>query len=343
MMVELEERMQNSKVSPMTSKAKVKPELVGMRPAYGEALVELGRANPRVVVLTADVSTSDASRSFMEEFPDRYFDVGIAEQSLVDVAVGLAHVGAIPFVNAFAVFLTSRALEPVLTHASYGKANLKLVGHLSGLSPQMDGPTHHSITDIATMRTLPGMTVVCPADAAAMRKLLPQVAMWPGPVYLRVTRHEVPSIGSASYVPVIGRAGMLRDGGDVTLVGIGTLVSRCLEASVVLAREGIDARVLDVHTVKPLDGPAIIAAARETGGLVVAEEHSVIGGLAGAIAEVITESGLRAPLRRVGMKDRFAASGGYFEMLDYFGMSVMDVVDRAREVVSLKRSNSPTI
>jgi transketolase len=312
-------------------------ELAGMRPAFGEALVELGRANPDVVALTADVNTSDYSYLFAEAFPDRYVNVGIAEMALVDVAVGLANAGRIPFCNTFAVFLASRAFEAVLTHLAYGGANVKLMAGYSGLSPQMEGPTHHAITDIAVMRALPGMTVVSPADAVAMRRLLPQVCDWPGPVFYRFSRQEVPVVHGEAYAPVIGRAVTMRDGGDVTFLGIGTLLSRCLWAADELAAEGVDARVLELHTVKPLDEEAVVAAARETGAIVTAEEHSVIGGLGAAVAEVVTDRGLAVPVKRIGLRDRFASSGTYVEMLDAYGMSVADVKAAAREALALKR------
>ncbi|HYA45908.1 MAG TPA: transketolase C-terminal domain-containing protein [Acidimicrobiales bacterium] len=296
-----------------------------MRKTYGESLVELGRQRSDVVVLTADVQTSDFSYMFAEAFPERFFNVGIAEQCLVDVAVGLSYGGLLPFVNTFAVFLASRALEPVLTHLCYGRANVKLMAGFSGISPQMDGPTHHAITDIAVMRSLPGMTVVSPADPVAMQALLPQVAAWPGPVYYRFCRNDVPVVFHEEYAPEIGRAHLVRDGGDVTLIGVGTLLARCLEAANLLSEEGIEARVLDMHTIKPLDTGAVLAAAQETRALITAEEHSIIGGLGGAVAEVIAEAGLAVPLRRIGLADTFAESGGYYEMLDKYGMSARDI------------------
>jgi transketolase len=312
-------------------------ELMPMRQAYGEALVELGRRNPDVVALTADVSTSDFSYLFGLAFPDRHLNVGIAEMCLIDVAVGLANVGKIPFPNTFAVFMASRAFEPILTHASYGGANLKLMAGYSGISPQMEGPTHHAITDIAVMRALPNMTIVSPADPVAMRKMLPLVAEWPGPVYYRFCRNEVPVLFDDSYTPVIGKAIRLRTGRDVTLIGIGTLLSRCLWAADELAAEGIEATVLEVHTVKPLDVEAIAEAAGETGAVVTAEEHSVIGGLGGAVAEALTDLGVGVPIKRVGLPDRFAGSGSYYEMLDKYGMSVEDVKIAARAAIELKR------
>jgi transketolase len=312
-------------------------ELAGMRPAYGRALVELGRGDPNVVALTADVCTSDFSYLFGDEFPDRYVNVGIAEMALIDVSVGLANAGKIPFPNTFAVFMASRAFEPVLTHLAYGRANVKLMAGYSGISPQMEGPTHHAITDIAVMRALPGMTIVSPADATAMTRLLPQVKAWPGPVYYRFSRQEVPVLFDDAYAPVIGRAMPLRPGRDVTLIGIGTLLSRCLWAADELAADGIDAAVLEIHTVKPLDTDAVAAAARETGALVVAEEHSIIGGLGSAVAEVVTDAGLGVPVKRIGLRDVFAGSGPYTDMLDRYGMSVADICAAARSAIALKR------
>ena len=234
---------------------------VPMRPAYGEALVALGNANPNVVALSADVSNSDFSYRFAEAFPERFVNVGIAEQCLVDVAVGLAYSGKIPFANTFAFLFATRALEMVRTHLCYGNANVKLMAAYAGLSDSFDGPTHNSISDVAIMRSLPNMTVVVPGDTVALAKLLPQVADWPGPVYFRMNRNEVPLIFDERYSPVIGRAVALRPGHDVTIICNGLMVSRSLEAADLLAGEGIDAAVLEMHTVKPLDTEAIIAAA----------------------------------------------------------------------------------
>ncbi len=199
----------------------------------------------------------------------------------------------------------------------------------SGISPQMEGPTHHAITD-----PLPGMTVVSPADASAMRALLPQVAAWPGPVYFRFSRNEVPDIFDGGYAPQIGKATQIRDGRDVTLIGVGTLVGRCLEAADLLAMRGIAARVLDMSTIKPLDSEAVLSAARETGAIITAEEHNVIGGLGGAVAELVAEVGVGVPVRRIGLRDRFAESGGYYEMLDKFGMSATDIAHAAEAALA---------
>jgi transketolase len=319
-----------------------------MRIAYGNALVELGKSNPDVVVLSADVSNSDHSFMFEQAFPDRFFNVGIAEQSLVDVAVGLAYSGKIPFANTFAFLFATRALEMVRTHLCYGEANVKLMGAYAGLSDSFDGPTHHSITDVAIMRSLPNMTVVVPSDPVAVRKLLPQVAEWPGPVFFRLNRNEVPVLFDDTYNPKIGEAITLRPGRDVTLIGTGLMVSRCLEAAEALssprtphagraglAGRGIDARVLEVHTIKPLDVERVVQAAQETGALVTVEEHSIVGGLGAAVAEAVTDH-YPVPVKRVGIPDKFAETGPYFELLDRYGMSVADIVSAARQAVAMK-------
>jgi transketolase len=307
-----------------------------MRPAFGRALVELGRANPDVVALSADVSNSDFTYMFQEAFPDRFINVGIAEQCLIDVAVGLAYCGKVPFATTFAFLHATRALEPIRTHLGIGGANVKLMAPYGGLSPMQEGPTHHAISDIAIMRSLPGMTIVQPADTVALEKLLPQVAAWPGPVYLRMNRNDVPLLFDDTYAPTIGRAMTLRDGTDVTLVGTGLMVSRCLQAAEQLAGEGISARVIDVHTIKPLDSAAIVEAAEQTGAVVTAEEASVIGGLGGAVAEALG-LGHPVPLRRVGVDDRFVSEcGPYPELIDRHGMSVDDIKAAARAAVAAK-------
>ncbi|MGQ9502337.1 MAG: transketolase family protein [Anaerolineae bacterium] len=311
-------------------------ELVLMRKAYGEALVQLGRDNPDVVVLSADVSNSDFSYMFQEAFPERFFNVGIAEQCLVDVAVGLAYSGKIPFANTFAFLLATRALEMVRTHCCYGEANVKLMAAYGGVSDSFDGPTHHAITDIAIMRSLPNMTVIVPSDTVAVAKLLPQVAAWHGPVYFRMNRNEVPVLFDHTYEPRIGKAVDVRQGKDVTLIGTGLMLSRCLEAAEILASEGIDARVIEIHTIKPLDAEAVVRAARETGALVTAEEHNIIGGLGAAVTEIVSDA-YPVPVKRVGIPDCFTETGPYAALLDRYGMAVMDVVKAARAAIAAKR------
>lgn len=310
-------------------------ELVSMRIAYGEALVKLGQSNPDVVVLSADVSNSDHSYMFQEVFPDRFYNVGIAEQCLVDVAVGLAYGGKIPFANTFAFLFATRALEMVRTHLCYGEANVKLMGAYAGLSDSFDGPTHHAITDVAIIRSLPNMTVVVPSDPMSLDKLIFQAAEWQGPVYMRLNRNEVPVLFDESYSPKIGEAITLRAGNDVTIVCAGLMVSHSLEAADVLSKGGIEARVLEMHTIKPLDTDRLLLAARETGALVTVEEHSVIGGLGGAVAEVVTAS-TPVPVKRIGLNDCFSETGPYSDILNNYGMSVENIVAVTKKAISAK-------
>ncbi|HEY64401.1 MAG TPA: transketolase family protein [Caldilineae bacterium] len=311
-------------------------EPISMRVAYGQALVELGRAREDVVVLSADVSNSDHSYMFEEVFPDRFFNVGIAEQALVDVAVGMANGGKIPIANTFAFLFATRALEQVRTHLCYGEANVKLAAAYAGLSDSFDGPTHHAITDLAIMRSLPHMTVVVPADPVAVSKLLPQIVAWEGPVFFRLCRNEVPVIFTDAYEPEIGKGVLLREGTDVTIIGCGVMVSRCLEAARRLAEKGVHARVVEMHTIKPLDRELVAHCAAETGAVVTVEEHSIIGGLGGAVAEVLVESE-PVPMERVGVADTFTESGPYGELMDKYGLSVDDIVAAAQRAIARKR------
>lgn len=311
--------------------------LIPMRPAFGRALVDLGRANADVVVLSADVSNSDFTYMFEEAFPNRFFNVGIAEQALIGVAAGLAYAGKLPFASTFAFLHATRALEAIRTHLCIGRANVKLMAPYGGLSPMREGPTHHAISDIAIMRSLPGMAVVQPADTVSLKKLLPQIAEWPGPLYLRMNRNEVPLLYDEDCAPTIGRAITVRDGRNVTLVGTGLMVGRCVEAAEELWCDGVSARVLDVHTIKPLDVAAILNAAEETGALVTAEEASVIGGLGGAVAETLA-AGRPVPLMRVGVDDRVVSDcGSHGELLDRNGMAVADIKVAARRAVALRK------
>lgn len=314
-------------------------ELVSMRKAYGEALVELGKTRLDVVALSADVANSDHSGMFGDAFPERFINVGIAEQSLVDVAVGMAYSGKVPFANTFAFLFATRALEMIRTHLCYGKANVKLMAAYAGLSDSFDGPTHQSVADIAIMRSLPNMTVIVPSDPIAVEKLLPQIADWPGPVYCRLNRNPVPVVFDETYAPEIGKAVTIRKGSDVTIIATGLMVSRSIEAVDRLAQEGIHAGLIEIHTIKPLDVDAVLAAAGTTGALVTVEEHSIIGGLGGAVAETISDN-CPVPVKRVGINDQFAETGPYDVLLDRYGMSVADIIRAAREAVRLKQARS---
>ena len=307
-----------------------------MRKAYGEALAELGATNPDVVVLDADVSASTQTWMFCQKYPDRFFNVGVAEANMVDVAVGLALAGKIPFANTFAFLIALRAAEQVRTCVAYAKTNVKLVASYAGLSDAFDGPTHHAICDLAVVRSLPNMTVVVVADAVEVKKAVPAVAEYDGPVYLRVSRAEVPVIFDERHEVHIGQGVTLREGGDVTLIGTGIMVGRCTEAAEVLRREGIDARIIEIHTLKPIDEGLIVQAAQETGAIVTAEEHSIIGGLGGAVTEVLS-SQCPVPILRVGIADTFTETGPYEALLDRYGMGVTDIVASARRAIARKK------
>lgn len=311
-------------------------EMVVMRVAYGQALAEYGAQNEKVVVLDADVSASTQSHFFSSRFPQRFFNVGIAEAGMVDVAVGLALGGKVPFVNTFAFLLAFRAAEQIRTCVAYSRVPVKLAAHYAGLSDSFDGPTHQAISDVAVMRGLPDMAVVIPADATEARMAVKAVAEYPGPVYLRLCRNEVPTLFDQSHPFQIGKGVSLREGGDVTLAATGVVVARALEAAEELKGLGIDARVLDFHTVKPLDEDLVLKAARETGCVVTAEEHSVIGGLGSAVAELLSEQ-CPVPVVRVGLRDRFAETGPYAALMDRYGMGVGDIVAAARKAMGLKK------
>lgn len=312
-----------------------------MREAYGQALAEYGAVNPEVVVLDADVSTSTRTDIFARRFPERFFNVGIAEAAMVDVAVGLALGGKIPFANTFAALLAKRALEQIRTCVAYGRTNVKLIAGYAGLSDFKDGPTHHSVTDLALMRAMPNLVVMVAADAVEVRKMVPVLAEYNGPVYLRVSRAEVPVIFDEAHQVEIGKGVTLRDGDDVTLIGTGSLLARCLEAADALAGKGINARLLEIHTLKPLDVALLQRAAEETGAVVTAEEHSIIGGLGGAVAEALSGC-YPTPIERVGIADTFAETALDVEsLLDHYGMSVEHIIKAAQRALTRKRQGKP--
>jgi transketolase len=310
--------------------------MTSMRKAYGEALVELGARREDVVVLSADVQSSDFSSMFEAVFPKRFINTGIAEPALVDVAVGLANSGRIPIANTFAFLFATRALEMVRTHLCYADTNVKLAAAYAGLSDSFDGPTHQTIADLAILRSLPRMMIVAPADAQAVKSLLPQVVDWKGPAYFRLCRNEVPDIFTRHYAPEIGKGITLIEGEDATIVACGVMVARSIEAARALARDNIRARVVEMHTIKPLDDELVASCAHETGAVVTAEEHSIVGGLGGAVAECLTRF-CPVPLERVGVADTFAESGPYFELLDKYGMSAEAIVAATRRAIGRKQ------
>jgi len=307
-------------------------EVKSMRDAFGEALVELGQHNPDVVVLDADLAHSTRTALFAREFPDRFLNVGIAECNMVSIGAGLATAGVIPFVSTFSFLLTLRAGEQVRTGIAYPKLNVKLCGAYAGLSDSYDGATHQDVMDLAVMRAMPNMVVVAPADDLQTRKAVFAAAERTGPVYLRLSRAEAPRTTSEDAPFEIGKAQVLREGSDVALISTGTTLHLALDAADKLGEGGTHARVINMHTIKPLDENAVIAAARETHGIVTIEEHSIIGGLGGAVAEVLARS-CPTPIQMVGIEDAFAESGGYQELLTRYGLTVYSVCEKAKRVV----------
>ena len=307
-----------------------------MREGYGRALMAYGEVNPDVVVLDADTSSSTLAHFFAQRYPERFYNIGIAEPCLVDVAVGLALGGKIPFANAFAALLSLRAAEQIRTCVAYARTNVKLAAGYAGLSDFKDGPTHNAITDIAILRAMPDMTVIVPADTVEAGKWVPVIAEYDGPVYLRLSRATTIPVHDEGLEVEIGKGIGLRDGGDVTIVATGAMVGRSLLAAGKLAQKGIDARVLELHTIKPLDVDLVCQAAEETGAIVTAEEHSIIGGLGGAVAEALSER-CPTPLVRVGVADTFALTARDPEtLMDAFGLAVDDVVAAAEHVLERK-------
>jgi transketolase len=313
---------------------------MSMRESYGQALASYGEANPNVVVLDADTSSSTFSSFFARRYPDRFVNIGIAEPCMVDVAVGLALGGFVPFVNGFAALLALRAMEQIRTCVCYAGTNVKLAAGYAGLSDYKDGPTHHSIVDLALMRALPGMTVIVPADAVEVSKWVPVVAEHDGPVYLRISRAATLPMHDGNLEVKVGKGLVLRDGDDVTLVATGSMVGRCKLAAEELAREGVDARVLEMHTIKPFAVDLVRQAAKDTEAIVTAEEHSIVGGLGGAVAECLAGH-LTVPLERVGVDDLFTCTAlDVDSLMDAYGLAVEDVVTAAKRAVTQKRSQA---
>ncbi|MBZ4653635.1 MAG: putative transketolase C-terminal section [Peptococcaceae bacterium] len=311
-------------------------EKVATRDAYGKALVKLGEQMPQVVVLDADLSKSTKTHDFKKVFPERFINVGIAEQNLLGIAAGMAASGKIAFASTFAVFATGRAFEQIRNSIAYTELNVKIAATHAGLTVGEDGASHQAIVDMAVMRALPNMTVIVPADATETEKAVFAAAAHDGPVYLRLGRAPVPILFDDDYKFEIGKAVVLRDGKDVALLACGIMVNEAMKAAEELAREGISARVINVSTLKPIDKGTIIKAALETGALVTAEEHNIIGGLGSAVAEVIVENA-PVPLERVGVRDTFGESGKPEELLEKYGLTVKDIREAAYKVIKRKK------
>jgi len=312
-------------------------ELKPTRDGFGEGLLELGRTNPNVVALSGDLEDSTRAIWFKQKYPERFFSVGIAEQDMVGTAAGLALMGKIPFACSFSEFVTGKALEQVRLAVCYQKLPVKIAGSHGGLSVGADGATAEALEELAHMRSLPNMTVLVPCDALEAKKATLAAAKHAGPVFLRLGRNAVPIITRLEDPFVIGEAKTLREGSDVSLIACGIMVAHALSAAALLAKEGIDARVINLHTLKPIDKSTILKAARETGALVTAEEHSVLGGLGSAVAEVVVQEH-PVPMRFVGVMDRFGTSGDPGDLLKAFHLMPEDITQAARDVLRLKKN-----
>lgn len=306
------------------------------REAYGKALVELGEKNDKVVVLDADLAAATKTGMFKKAFPNRFFDTGIAESNMMSVAAGLATTGLTVFASTFAMFAAGRAYEQVRNSIGYTHLNVKIGATHAGISVGEDGASHQCCEDLALMTVIPGMTVINPADDIEARAAVMAAAEMDGPVYLRFGRLATPRIFDENYKFEIGKAVKLCDGADVTIIATGLMVAEALTAKEILANEGISAAVINLHTIKPIDKQAIIEAAKKTGAIVTAEEHSVIGGLGAAVSQVVCES-VPVPVIRVGVEDTFGRSGPAVEMLHIFGLDAANIVAKAKLAVSLKK------
>ncbi len=301
------------------------------RQAYGEALVELGKINKNIVVLDADLTKSTKTSMFQKEFPERHFNVGIAEADLMGTAAGFATCGKIPFASTFAMFAAGRAFEQIRNTIAYPKLNVKIAPTHAGISVGEDGGSHQSVEDIALMRSIPGMVVLSPADAVETKKMIFAAAEYEGPVYIRMGRLDVETIfDEETYDFQIGIANTIREGNDVTIAATGLMTYEALKAADILAQEGISVRVINVGTIKPLDGETILKAAKETKFIITAEEHSVIGGLGSAVSEFLSEV-YPAKVKKLGIYDKFGQSGKANELLEKYELTAAKLVSMIKE------------
>jgi len=309
---------------------------VATRDAYGDALVNLGKKRNDVVVLDADLSGSTKTAKFAKAFPERFFNIGIAEQDMVGTAAGLAIAGKLPFLSTFAIFATGRAWEQVRQSVCYPNLSVKIVASHAGITVGEDGGSHQSVEDIAVMRVIPNMTVIVPADGPETMQAIEAVAEHKGPCYVRVGRNKVPTLFDENYRFRIGKAHIFHEGRDAVIIAAGIMVTEALKARELLKNDRIDAGVINMSTIKPIDADAVIAAAKRCGAIVTAEEHSIIGGLGGAVAEVLAES-LPVPLVRVGVNDAFGTSGDHEGLLRHYGISAENIAGAVKEVLKKKK------
>ena len=318
------------------AKAKSEPT----RYSYADALLALGAENPEVVSLDADVSKSMKTTMFAAKFPERSFNFGIAEQNMMAAAAGMATTGLIPFANTYAVFASMRALDMVRNSIHYPRLNVKIAASHSGITPGPDGVTHQAQEDLSILRSIAGATVIAPADPTSARMAVHAAAAYNGPVYLSFTRDPVPVLYDETFPFAIGKAVVVRRGTDATLVANRDLVIQALMAAELLAKKGVDVRVIDCHTLKPLDERTLLRAARETGAIVTVENNIIFGGLGSAVAELLVEK-YPIPMKRIGVKDTFAESGPYLEVIDKYGLTARHIVKAVKNVLARKPAVSP--
>ncbi|MCX5715475.1 MAG: transketolase family protein [Candidatus Omnitrophica bacterium] len=311
-------------------------ELIATRDGFGKGVVELGEKNKNVVVLSADLTDSTRAAWFKERFPERFIDCGIAEQDMFGTAAGLALMGKIPFACTFGVFASGRAWDQLRISVAYMNLNVKIIGTHGGLAVGEDGATHQALEEIALMRILPNMTVVVPADAIEAKKATIQSAQLKGPVYIRLGRSPAPLVSKESDTFKIGKANVLKDGKDVSIIACGLMVSEALSACDELAKKGISARLINLHTPKPLDTETILKAAKETRAIVTAEEHLLAGGMGSAVAEFLSTN-FPVPIKMVGVNDSFGESGKPEELLKKFNLTSAAIVEKAGQVLAMKK------
>ena len=309
---------------------------IATRDAYGQTLIELGNERQDIVVMDADLAAATKTGMFKKAHPDRFFNAGIAEGNMMSIAAGLASCGKTVFASSFAMFAAGRAFEQIRNSIAYPHLNVKIAASHAGISVGEDGATHQCCEDIAIMRAIPGMVIINPADAPEAKAAVRAAADYDGPVYLRLGRLAVPVFNEENVDFAIGKGKVMREGADVTIIATGLEVNEAMIAADTLAAEGIDARVVNMGTIKPIDKDIILQAAAETGAIVTAEEHNIIGGLGSAVAEVLVESGKPVPMLRVGVEDTFGRSGPALELLDLYGLTAPHIVDKVKAVLALK-------
>ena len=313
-----------------------KPDLVPTRNGFGEGMLALGEKNKNVVALCADLTESTRLTAFKQKYPERFVEMGVAEQNMATVAAGMALMGKVPFICSFAVFSPGRNWEQIRTTICYNDVPVKIAGAHAGISVGPDGATHQALEDIALMRALPNMTVVVPCDAIETRKATIDAARHQGPVYLRFGREKTPVITTENTPFEIGKASILREGTDVTIVACGTVVAQALQAAKMLEKEGVNAQVINNHTIKPIDKKTLVSAARNTGAFVTVEEHQITGGLGSAVMEAIAED-WPVPVHRIGVSDRFGESGTAEQLFEKYGITVKHIVKAVRDVLSVRK------